>query len=239
MIKPRAWALVSGGKDSMTLAHVLASQDMLLGCVAFDTGIAAPDWRPFLESACADQGWPLTVLQTPHRYEDLVRKLGFPGSPKSHGMYMNYLKGRCVREFIKSQRGTLLASGVRSGESTRRFGSVREWSVIEGMPIWAPLHDWTTARTWEYMRAHKLARSPAYTTLGISGDCLCGAFASKGEREDFAYCYPKTFERIAALERETGQVWGTRKPGRGKLSKFDRAICVECAPDGSGGSGTR
>jgi hypothetical protein len=42
---PPAYALVSGGKDSLSTAQVLAGADRLLGCVALSTGIGTPDWR--------------------------------------------------------------------------------------------------------------------------------------------------------------------------------------------------
>lgn len=235
----KAWALLSGGKDSVTLAHVLAAQGMLAGCVAFDTGIAVPDWRPFIERLCASQGWPLHIVGTLVRYDDLVRKSGFPG-PGQHSTYMNWLKGRALRLFKKRSPDALLASGVRRGESQRRFGTVREWGVMDGVPIWAPLVEWTTEDVWTYVRAHDLPRAPAYTTLGISGDCLCGAFAEKNEREALADCYPAFFrDRIEPLERETGGRWGCGRKARGRVTKSEQLICVECDPSGRPDSGTR
>lgn len=234
----RAYALVSGGKDSVTLAHILASKDMLAGVVAIDTGISIPEWRPFIEDLCREQGWPLTVIATSYRYEDLVRRYGFPG-PGAHGIYMTYLKGRAIREFAKEGRGRLLASGVRIGESKRRFNSVREWNVIEGLPIWAPIWDWTTEEVWDYVRMHGLPRSPGYATLGISGDCLCGAFARPDERDILEQVYPDVFARLVALERETGLRWGCGSKARGVKSRAERVVCVECDPSGTPESGTR
>jgi 3'-phosphoadenosine 5'-phosphosulfate sulfotransferase (PAPS reductase)/FAD synthetase len=245
-IRVSAYALFSGGKDSMTLAHVLASQDMLEGVVAFDTGIAVPDWRPFIEDVCRQQGWDLTILSThdskflkePVTYEALVRRFGFPG-PGMHGYFMTYLKGRCISQFRKLHPHALLASGVRAGESKRRLSNTRQWSVMEGMPVWAPLWDWTTEETWKYMHTHGLTRAPAYSTLGISGDCLCGAFASSGERETIAQVYPEVDARLCALEREVSGCWSVGKKRRGVSSTAERLICVECDPSGTPGSGTR
>ena len=232
-----AYALVSGGKDSMTLAHVLASRDWLRGCIAFDTGIAIPEWRDFLTTECARQNWPLQVLDTSVTYEDIVRRYGFPG-PGLHGVYMNLLKGRALRQFAKEGRGSLLASGVRIGESRRRFHSVREWSVFEGLPIWAPLIQWTTQETWDYFTTHGLVRSPAYATLGISGDCLCGAFAHEGEREILAVAYPALQERLCRLEQECDTVWGKGRARRGRKGGWERVVCVECDPTGQPQAGT-
>ena len=234
----RAWALFSGGKDSITLTHWLQRHDALEGVVAFDTGISVPEWEPFIRETCQQQGWLLTLLKTSASYDDLVRKYGFPG-PGAHSMFMNYLKGRCIRQFVSAHPGTLLASGVRRGESVRRFRSVRDWSSREGAIIWAPLANMTTKEVMAYVGQHGLPRSPAYATLGISGDCLCGAFARPDERGILATYYPTCFARITSLEQETGGTWGKGKARRGKISTGESLICVECHPTGEGPSGTR
>lgn len=244
--RPRAYALLSGGKDSMTLAHVLTLADSLIACVAFDTGISVPEWRPFIEETCQKQGWPLIMLRAEDSrflggaitYEALVRRFGFPG-PGLHGYFMTYLKGRCLAQFRKEHPGVLVASGVRQGESRRRFRNTKEWSVMEGQPLWAALYDWTTPEVWDYVRVHNLTRSPAYTTLGISGDCLCGAFAQSHEREVIRDVYPTVDARLVSLEKEVEGVWGCGKARRGATSIAERAICVECAPSGDPQEGTR
>lgn len=234
----RAWVLLSGGKDSITTAHVLQQADMLAGVVAIDTGISTPDWRPFIESLCADQGWPLTVVGTNVSYEWLVLRFGFPG-PAMHSIFMRWLKERGVEQFKKRNPGALLASGVRRGESKRRFGTVREWNTLGKMVIWAPLIEWTTEETWAYVHEHKLPRSPAYTTLGVSGDCVCGAFAQSGERDAISECYPSLCERISALEHDVRGKWGAGKASKARTTKSAQLICVECDPSGLPESGTR
>ncbi|HYE91046.1 MAG TPA: phosphoadenosine phosphosulfate reductase family protein [Terriglobales bacterium] len=236
--KPRAYVLLSGGKDSVTTAHYLAAHDMLAGCVAIDTGITVPEWEPFIRDLCAAQGWPLEIVSTSVSYEWLVLRFGFPG-PGMHSIFMRWLKERGIDVFRKRHPGALLASGVRKGESQRRFGTVREWNVLGKMVVWAPLIDWTTEETWAYMRAHNLPRSPVYATLGVSGDCLCGAFASKGEREAIADCHPAVDARLCALERDVKGRWGQGRTSRGRTTRGEQLICVECDPSGTPESGTR
>lgn len=235
---PRAYVLLSGGKDSVTTAHWLNAHGMLAGCVAIDTGISIPEWRPFVERLCESQGWPLTIVGTLVTYEWYVRQYGFPG-PGSHSQAMRWLKERGVDQFRKRNPGALLASGVRRGESARRFGTVREWNVLGKMVIWAPLIDWTTADVWAYVHEHELERSPCYATLGISGDCLCGAFASPGERDAMAECHPEVDARIRRLEAETGGRWSVGSAAPGRSTRGEQLICVECDPSGRPDSGTR
>jgi len=221
------WSLYSGGKDSTSVTCWLQEHDLLAGVITFDTGIATPDWQSFIERTAQDRGWNLEIYKTPARYDDLVLKYGFAG-PAMHGMFMNYLKGRCVRQFKKAHPGAVLASGVRSAESNRRFHSAKEWSDFEGVKVWAPLLTWTTPQVWEYFRCRGFERSPAYQTLCISGDCLCGAYATKFEREIIRGAYPVVNERLEWLEARTDPAkpwgWGNNRGKRKKASP----LCVDC-----------
>lgn len=224
---PGFFCLYSGGKDSTVAAAVLEEAGMLVACVALDTGISAPGWLDFVVKTCGERGWLLEVYATPVRYDDLVMKYGFPG-PKMHSAFMNYLKGRGVQQFKKAHPGACLASGVRKGESLRRFRTTKEWSVMEGVPIWAPIFDWSTPQTWEYFKSKGFIRSPAYEVLCISGDCLCGAFATKGEREIIAAAYPEVHTRLKALESAKGEEWGARSCRSKRKTRNAAVLCVDC-----------
>ena len=199
---------------------------MLAACVTIRTGIAAPDWFPCIQKSCHQYGWPLEVYTTTADYDALVRQYGFPG-PGLHGIFMNYLKGRAIREFKKAHPAACLASGVRKDESARRFRQTREWSIFEGVPVWAPIWNWTTKETWQYFNDHGFVRSPAYAVLCISGDCLCGAFASPGEREMIASVYPHENARLNRLEIECGSIWGARA-AKSRAKRQTSIVCTDC-----------
>lgn len=221
----KCWALYSGGKDSTAVVQWLMDNDLLAGIVTIDTGMSTPDWRPFIEKSCQQWGQIPEVYKTTANYDDLVLKYGFPG-PAKHGMFMNYLKGRAIRQFKKVHPGAVLASGVRSAESQRRFRNTKEWGLFEGVRVWAPLYNWETWRVWEFFKSRGHRRSPAYETLCMSGDCLCGAYATKLERAAIKAFYPETFERIERLEKRTGKEWGwgANRERRGRRSP----VCVDC-----------
>lgn len=230
---PPVYALLSGGKDSMATVQTLANADRLVECVSFRTKISTPDWEDFIVDTCRKHSWKHRFITTPESYEALVRKYGFPG-PGKHGWFMSYLKGRCVREFRRQVPDGILASGTRINESDRRFINTKPVSVWEGVPILTPIYDWTTERTWHFMRANNFQRSPAYQTLGISGDCLCGAFAQKDEADKLHYHYPtlaKQFEQLGHEIKDDHPKrcewgWGWKQP-RKKTAK-EAALCVEC-----------
>lgn len=236
---PDCYGLLSGGKDSMTACDVLAENGKLLGCVALKTGISTPDWEDFVRQTCANKGWPLEIYETPVKYDEYIEKHGFPG-PGRHGWIMNRLKGRGIQQFKKMHKGCALASGVRRNESKRRVGNTQPFGVWEGVPIFCPIYDWTDDEVWAYFNYKGFERAPAYSTLQISGDCLCGAFARKDELEAIRFHYPELGQRLDSLgdrikdRHPTKCKWGwgadlINLPGAGyvKTSK-QRLICVEC-----------
>lgn len=234
---PRLYALVSGGKDSLSTAQALHEEGKLAGCVAFDTGISTPDWKEFVQATCDKRGWYLDIYRTPESYEALVLKYGFPG-PSKHSWFMRYLKGRCIRQFRGMYPDGILASGVRRDESIKRAGSVKPVGNWEGAPILAPIFEWTTEETWAFFRDRGFERAPAYSTLQISGDCLCGAYAREDEKSALEFHYPaigRYFREIGEAVKEKFKDrwewgWGWRKPISKAKNDGERMVCAECAP---------
>lgn len=227
------YSLFSGGKDSFATAKTLQLEGKLLGVVLLDTGIAVPDWEENVTALAHFHGFPVEIYRTPVRYEWLVWKYGFPG-PAGHMFAMNYLKGRAVREFKKAHPGKALASGVRKYESDRRAINAKEVGLFEGVTIYAPIYDWTTAQTWAFCRQHGYERPESYIKLGVSGDCLCGAYARSHERDALKQFYPTVYERICNLEaasthHPTRCRWGWAGKGPETKTTEEAVICVECS----------
>jgi len=72
--------------------------------------------------------------------------------------------------------------------------------------------------------------------LGMSGECLCGAFAPKGELDRIRIWYPNTAAEIDNLEievraaghKEPFCIWGHGKVGKGKVAVKTGALCTSC-----------
>lgn len=152
---------------------------------------------------------------------------------------MDRLKGRCVRIFKKNYPGAILASGTRKNESKRRFGGTKPFSFWEGVPIIAPVYDWPTDAVWKFFYDRGFTRAPAYSTVGISGDCLCGSFVDDpDERRAVDVHYPAIGAELDDISRELKRRgtcpaircewgWGYKRPKKGK-SVAENAICFEC-----------
>lgn len=252
--KPSAiFALFSGGHDSLTATHFAASVlgDRMTGVAHINTGIGIPQTRQFVRETCKQFGWELKEYKAtentkadgtpnPMLYKELVLKHGFPG-PVAHRQMYNQLKERQLRRLVrehKNQRAdkVLLISGVRLEESIRRMGHVT-YITHDGARIWtAPLARFTTDDQREYMRRHQLPENPVKKLLCMSGECLCGAFARKGELEEIRLWFPKVAARIdrlneAVLAAGHKHKWGQWKPkekGEKKEKIESLPLCVSC-----------
>ncbi len=110
-----------------------------------------------------------------------------------------------------SKSKVLFVTGVRRQESTRRMGHVKAVQE-EGRRIWvAPLLNWTKEDILNHIEFWQLPRNPVVDTLHMSGECLCGSYAHRGEMDEIMFWYPETGQRIRELERIVhgeGFPWG-------------------------------
>lgn len=211
-----ALGLFSGGHDSLTACHVASKHPLFKACAHVNTGIGIERTREFVRETCKQYKWKLqekTALECGQSWEEFVRKHGFPGPAQHYRMYIA-LKERALRQIVREnkKRGEriMLISGCRSQESVRRMGTV-EPIQKHGSWIWvAVIHDWSKDDCNDYMAKNSLPRNPVVDAIHKSGECLCGAFAKKGELEELAFFFPKTAEYIRELEKEIKQKfpWG-------------------------------
>lgn len=227
--KPRRIvALTSGGMDST--AAMLEAREVIDFAAYIDTGTALPGCEEHVQSVCDKLGVHLKVYRTPEKvYNDMVLEHGFPGPPQ-HGIMYRNLKERRVRDIVREEKREwkdriLLITGVRASESVRRMGTVKEVQRT-GAQVWvAPIIGWDKQRVIDACAAGGITQSDVTALTHRSGECNCGAYAAKGEREEIKSMFPKWFaNRIAPLEEAcelSGKpcVWGAKtarkkKPGR-------------------------
>lgn len=222
LYKPIAvYGLFSGGDDSTTAVHIASRHPRFTSAVHINTGIGVEKTREFVRETCKFYGWPLREYRAKEDcgqdYRQLVLERGFPG-PAHHTKMYNRLKERALRRLIKDTKGgrrsretVLLISGVRSQESQRRMGYV-ERIQKENSKIWcAIIHDWSKLDCLDYMDREGVKRNEVSALIHKSGECLCGAFAKKGELRELEMWFPETARQIKALEvevRAAGHQWG-------------------------------
>lgn len=237
----------SGGDDSLATAHWMMTN--VPGCEVFhiNTGIGIERTRVHVREVCAAYGWPLTEIRAKEDcgqdYDEIVRQHGFPG-PGMHGRMYQRLKERGIRKLVASRKAkphsrekVLIATGIRQDESQRRMGYGGNEVNFVGSQMWVnPLYWRTKAWFMDYIAANDLPRSPVSKMLGMSGECLCGAFAHPGEKALVRIVCPATADRLDRLEAEVraaGHEWGWEdRPPRRIHRRAEKAgfrpMCVGC-----------
>lgn len=245
------FCLYSGGHDSVTATSIgmeWAKTRNLRPLVAHvNTGTGIKETRDHALRTCDEQGWELIELHPPRSYRSLVLEMGFPGPGYHDRLAYPRLKGRCFRylgRMAPEGKRVMLITGIRQEESTRRIAHVEriQPDANEKDLLWAaPIWDWTKIDCNHFMADRGLKRNPVSDLLHISGECLCGAMAGKGELDRIAEWFPERAAEIRALEDEVEAKglracrWGQRPPAVGRdqqklfLSPNDGSFPMACS----------
>lgn len=237
----------SGGHDSLVATHL--TMQVYPGAKAFhaNTGIGVEKTREFVRETCEYFNWPLVEIRAKEDcgqdYDQLVIEQGFPGPGLHYKMYQR-LKERPVRLAVAREKTNrmdrvMIATGIRKDESQRRMGY--DSTIVDriGSQVWVnPIFYFTSADKQAYIDRFDLPRNPVVETLGMSGECKCGAYAHKGELDLTGIVDPGLRDRILALQdrvHEAGWPWGWEEgPSRamilekhGQINAF-APMCVGC-----------
>lgn len=243
--------LYSGGNDSTTLAHIFR-RDVDYFAHA-NTTIGIEETRDFVRNTAEEWGVPLIERKPPRvadRYRALVLDQGFPG-PAMHWKMFTRLKERCLeqiqRELVSNPRKerVVFIAGRRRQESARR-SNVPEMERKGSRVYVSPLVNWTKLdlNTYRLMAARDDSLVPsnrASDLIHMSGECLCGAFAAPGERDEIDAWFPTALDEVRELEAliadradipDHRKTWGwgadpALKALDGKPSKSG-ALCSSC-----------
>lgn len=229
--------LFSGGNDSTVLAHLF--RETATHAAHANTGIGIEATRQFVRDTCESWGLPLIEKHPPTSYRDLVIEQGFPGPAMHFKMYQR-LKERALRQvrrdLVKDGRNerVIFIAGRRRAESARR--SDIPLHEVNGSVIWtSPLALWTKPDMQTYrLMMGDVPVNRMSELVGMSGECLCGAFARPGELEMIREHSPETAAEIDTLQADVRAAgwtepyctWGHGK-GSADVSKTGR-MCTSC-----------
>lgn len=219
---------LSGGYDSMSATKIASRHPLFIGAFHANTGIGVPAARRHVRLLCKAQGWKLFEYHArknrdaegnldPQLYEDIVKKYGFPG-PGVHSRMYARLKQRAFRHFQRDIGGRVLfVTGIRKYESRRRMPLKHPHQWVDGCGWANPIFYWNCDQPAIFCIENGLPQNPVKNAIGISGECLCGAFAQPGELELIKKHFPHTYRRIRKLEKEVEALgewcrWGSGGP---------------------------
>jgi len=207
----------SGGGDSLLCLN-LAKKYFPVKAFHANTGIGIEKTRKFCRDYCKKNNIELVEIfakeDCGQDYDEIVIEHGFPG-PAMHYKFYQRLKERPIRELhrrYKKKRGgkIMMLTGIRHDESTIRAGYKNKIvDVIDGV-VWVnPAYWFTGQQKYDWLKDHDIEQNPVSKIIGMSGECLCGAFASKGELEQVRMIEPETADRIEQLTKKVKDAgWG-------------------------------
>jgi 3'-phosphoadenosine 5'-phosphosulfate sulfotransferase (PAPS reductase)/FAD synthetase len=204
----------SGGGDSITVCFLMDLLDIPFRAMFANTGTGIKETVQYIRETSKRYNWRLIEKNPDYKtYEELVMEVGFPG-PDMHKQMYAMLKERCFRQVMRmfdKKRDKLILTGARLVESVRRKKNTKELRR-DGHQVWVnPIMYWNEDDKDEFADVMGIPQNEVSKNLGMSGECLCGAYAKPGELERVCKFYPDTGEQIKQLEKKVkakGFPWG-------------------------------
>lgn len=241
---------------ALKLATMFFNVDAAFTC---DTTIAAPETLSNCEKVSKEVYGLKWICQqppydgnkqNPDTYFEIVKRHGFPGKTKtSHNWMYRWLKDHTVSAIIsgirqkKRNRNIVIISGARKHESVRRMGT-SENITINGSNIWVNIcNEWTNSEVHSFSEDYNLTRyrSPISKIMGMSGECFCGCYSTKGELNEIKFASPSTWEKLNYIDKwlkdNTKMEWGYEDgPSKawilekeGQLNMFTESNMLMCS----------
>lgn len=243
-----AFAMFSGGDGSLAATHWAMNNVPDCQVAHINTGIGIRRTNEFVRDTCAREGWPLVEIRAKEDcgqdYRHIVLKHGFPGSTRrAHAFMYARLKERAIRKLVREHKGenrrnkVMLLTGICHDDSQIRSGYGGSVIDFVGSQMWVNhIYWWGKSTRYHYVNSIGIPRNPVACELGMSGECLCGAFADRGELAAVRAVDPDCADYIEALEREVraaGHNWGWEEsppPKREDELTIDMfmPMCVGC-----------
>ena len=219
--RKKFYVMCSGGKDSVSLAHYMANIGKLDGVFHIQTNIGIQKTTDFVKDLCQEQGWKLFVREPNPKfiYASWVLEHGFPNQG-IHRIIMGRLKYKTMRDFAfkespERKKDHVMISGVRKFESSRRYRSSEDPIERDGNLWFGKPFFWKTSEElYRYIHENGLKITPVHETMGFSGECECGCFASFNEKLRIREIDTKLASYIEWLEE------GVKKFGTKNAQKF-------------------
>lgn len=254
----------SGGDDSIVATHMANRSCSDCVVFNADTMVGLKPTRDHIEKVIDNQKWTAIIERAttegpPKKtstnseilgnwregataYEDFVLNYGFGGPPMHPRMYQRLKERQLMKLRRKLQDGRrggrlIVISGIRHDESAIRAGYKRAWHDVpkQGITWVNPFYDFTAMDFEAYRQEFGLPRNPVKRLCGISGECCCGTFGSRCERESYRKADPKFAEYLDQLELRVKERfpwgWGESPPNWFQQQKSGQKFMWPMLPD--------
>jgi 3'-phosphoadenosine 5'-phosphosulfate sulfotransferase (PAPS reductase)/FAD synthetase len=236
--KPYAIGLMlSGGDDSMTALHVAKQLGIKIDFIMHGvTGTGVEQAKLFVHEVVSREPFKYIEADAGSAYEQYVLRKGFFGiGTRAHTFSYHVLKANPFRKGIskhirqgKRNRKIILINGGRRLESENRKKTFIFPVTIDANNIWVNIiNDWPNQSTVNYLEGNSIERSPVSKVLCKSGECLCGAMLSPGDRVEIGAHFPVWKAWIDGLRKAVKDKgftwdWAETTPKSFKYAKMEK-----------------
>jgi 3'-phosphoadenosine 5'-phosphosulfate sulfotransferase (PAPS reductase)/FAD synthetase len=200
----KAYALFSGGKDSLCLIEYMRRMAKRAGveitALHADTTAGFPEVESYVRRVCRKLDVKLEVVRPLCDYFELAKRWGIPGV-KSRWC-CETLKIAPMRRFLQGVEGPkVVFDGIRAAESRLRATYVPVWYHPSFRCISvSPIFGWSNEKVARFIDDSRLPLSPVAET-GTSGECWCGAYKGRADFEALLKIRPEIFNKLVTVEK--------------------------------------
>ena len=192
------YVALSGGKDSVVVAHLARQVDPRVPMVWFDSGGEFPETRTYIHHLVEEWDLNLTITRTTPTLIEALRQSGTWDHHAPAGATLNLHEAmiQTPARAAHELHGPGELWGVRSAESHGRRTMYRVQlrqqiaaschgccptpaqqrrthggivARVDGTTAYSPIWSWPTDRVWEYLATHAIDPNPVYAKLRALG----------------------------------------------------------------------
>jgi 3'-phosphoadenosine 5'-phosphosulfate sulfotransferase (PAPS reductase)/FAD synthetase len=207
--------MVSAGKDSSVLGHLVASLDPSVEWVSEKDDLDYPGEREYVTALAGRCGSPLTIVEPPFsvwaRFAELAPTLGAWEDIHGRAAALSHEAFYGVVE--PATRGRPIFLGLRAEESRgramNRYSRGLTYTKRSGQTVCQPLGDWRALDVYAYAAAHDIPLLPVYQCVALmhrydpsrvrKSWWVGGAANAHGHVRWLAHYWPSLFARLCSV----------------------------------------
>jgi 3'-phosphoadenosine 5'-phosphosulfate sulfotransferase (PAPS reductase)/FAD synthetase len=211
-----SWAcMVSGGKDSAALGHLVASVDSRCEWISEKDDLDYPGESEYVTGLAEQAGAPLTIVSPGFSvWAKFAEMAGTFGAwADIHGRATEFSADSFYSVVEEATRGRPIFLGLRAEESRgramNRYSRGLTYTKRSGQRVCQPLGDWRSIDVYAYAATHEIPLLPVYKCVALmhredpgrirKSWWVGGAANASGHVRWLAWYWPSLFARLCSV----------------------------------------